>query len=146
MKISRIAAASLGLSLTFGLAACGSADDAGSATSDTVAVDVATLSSHLDPETFLAAVAEDGVTVIDVRTPQEFAAGHLPGAVNINVEDPSFATQIGELDPAGTYALYCRSANRSRVAEEVMLGAGFENVFGLEGGVTALDPNELVTD
>ena len=91
----------------------------------------------------------DGVkskVVIDVRTPQEFAAGHLPGAVNINVEDPSFATQIGELDPAGTYALYCRSANRSRVAEEVMLGAGFENVFGLEGGVTALDPNELVTD
>lgn len=146
MTTSRIAAALAGIALTFSLAACGSADDAATGSGETVAVDAATLSGHVDPATFLAAATEDGVTVIDVRTPAEFEAGHLPNAININVEDPAFAEQIAQLDTTGTYAIYCRSANRSRVAEEIMLGAGFENVFGLEGGVTALDAGELVTN
>ncbi len=39
-----------------------------------------------------------------MRTPQEFAQGHIDGALNYNVESPDFANQIMELDPASTYA------------------------------------------
>ena len=129
------------------------AADAGAAQGDALlhegdaeAVDAAGLRGHVDAETFLAGAEQEGVTIIDVRSPAEYAEGHLPGALNINVEDPTFAAQIAELDTAGTYALYCRSGNRSRVAEEAMLAEGFTNVFGLEDGVGALDPADLVTD
>ncbi|HHW83309.1 MAG TPA: rhodanese-like domain-containing protein [Actinomycetales bacterium] len=108
-------------------------------------MDTSTLAGHVNSDIFLAAVQQEGVTVIDVRTPEEFAAGHLPGAININVESPAFASEIAALDKEGTYALYCRSANRSRLAENVMIADGFGRVFGLDGGVTALDPSELVT-
>lgn len=47
--------------------------------------------------------------VIDVRTPEEFATGHLDGAVNINWEDPTFTDQVATLDKDGVYVLYCRS-------------------------------------
>lgn len=66
--------------------------------------------------------------LIDVRTPEEFAAGHLEGAINIDVNSPDFATKIGELDPAGAYIVYCRSGNRSGQAMAQMQAAGFENV------------------
>ena len=66
--------------------------------------------------------------VIDVRTPMEFAEGHLEGAVNIDVQTMDFVTQIQELDTAGTYVVYCRSGNRSTAAIEQMTGMGFTNL------------------
>lgn len=104
------------------------------------------MGAHMDAATFMAAIAAGDVTVIDVRSPQEYAGGHIAGALNYNVEGADFASQIAALDPAGTYAVYCRSGNRSRVALRQMQGAGIENVFGLEGGVGALAPSDLVTD
>ncbi|PKQ14704.1 MAG: rhodanese-like domain-containing protein, partial [Actinobacteria bacterium HGW-Actinobacteria-8] len=80
---------------------------------------------------------QPGVTVIDVRTPAEFADGHLPGAVNINVEDPTFPDAIAALDATADYAVYCRSGNRSRVAMDYMTQAGVTRTVGLEGGITA---------
>ncbi|WP_371176745.1 rhodanese-like domain-containing protein [Buchananella felis] len=77
-------------------------------------------------------VAAEAV-LIDVRTPEEFAAGHLEGAINIDVNSADFATKIGELDPAGTYLVYCRSGNRSGQAVEQMKGMGFQNVTNAGG-------------
>lgn len=71
-------------------------------------------------------------SVIDVRTPAEFAEGHLEGAVNIDVESPLFAEQVGQLDPSGTYVVYCRSGNRSTVAIDQMKAMGFTDL--LNGG------------
>lgn len=93
--------------------------------------------SHVSASAFAEAVAVDGVTVIDVRTPTEFAAGHLPDAVNIDVEDATFPDKIAQLDPAGSYAVYCRSGNRSRVAIDYMTGAGVTHTVGLDGGIGA---------
>ncbi|NTV40346.1 MAG: rhodanese-like domain-containing protein [Demequinaceae bacterium] len=93
--------------------------------------------SHVGASSFAAATEVAGVTVIDVRTPAEFAEGHIPGAVNINVEDPSFAAAIAQLDPAADYAVYCRSGNRSRAAMELMTQAGVAHTVGLEGGIVA---------
>jgi rhodanese-related sulfurtransferase len=78
-----------------------------------------------------AAVAlEEGRVVIDVRTPEEFAAGHVAGATLIDVQDPGFAAAIAELDPAGDYVVYCRSGNRSAVAADEMRAAGLDVLDG----------------
>lgn len=62
--------------------------------------------------------------IIDVRTPAEFASGHVEGAVNYDVQSPQFAAQIANLDPDGAYLVYCRSGNRSKAAAAQMEGAG----------------------
>lgn len=69
------------------------------------------------------------ITVIDVRTPEEFDAGHLRGAELIDVSDPGFDAAIEALDRDGTYVLYCRSGNRSAVAAERMAAAGFAELY-----------------
>lgn len=93
--------------------------------------------SHVSASAFAVAVEQPGVTVVDVRTPAEFAEGHLPGAVNINVEDPAFPDKVAALDPDANYAVYCRSGNRSRVAVDYMTQAGVSHTVGLEGGIGA---------
>lgn len=93
--------------------------------------------STVSVQVFAAAAKEPGTVILDVRRPEEFAAGHLEGALNFNVEDPGFTPRVAALDKTRTYAVYCRSANRSKVAMEVMTGAGFTRVFDLEGGINA---------
>lgn len=90
----------------------------------------------------------EGTTVIDVRTPSEFAEGHLEGAVNIDVSAPDFADRIGELDPAGTYVVYCRSGNRSAAAVEEMAELGFTDLTDAGGVDEAAEATGLaiVTD
>ena len=77
------------------------------------------------------------VTVLDVRTPSEFASGHIQNAVNIDFEAPTFATEIAKLDTSKTYAVYCRSGRRSGLATADMLKAGFKKLFNLDGGIIA---------
>jgi rhodanese-related sulfurtransferase len=69
--------------------------------------------------------------IIDVRTPEEFAAGHLDGAVLIDIKDASFDSKIAELDTEAEYVIYCRSGNRSAQAVERMRAAGFANLTDL---------------
>jgi len=76
-----------------------------------------------------------GVQIIDVRTPAEFASGHIAGAVNIPVQQADFAERVARLDPSDVYAVYCRSGNRSRPAVEAMHNAGITTVYELESGI-----------
>lgn len=141
--MNRLFSALAAAALAAGLASCAGTP----ATSVTSAsTEVSLPSGHVAADVFLGAASLDGVTILDVRTPAEFLSGHLEGAVNIDVESPDFLQRIEELDLEGVYGLYCRSGNRSRVAEEAMRATGFTQVFGLDGGVTALDPSLLVTD
>ena len=94
-------------------------------------------SAHKSVEDFRGAIEEPGTVVLDVRTPQEYAAGHLPDAVNLDVEDPSFDDRLGQLDDSVTYAVYCRSGNRSDAAMEQMTQAGFDHVYSLDAGFVA---------
>jgi phage shock protein E len=73
-------------------------------------------------------VAVAAGTLIDVRTPEEFAAGHLEGAINIPVELPTFAARIAELDPAVEYVVYCRSGRRADVALDQMATIGLTGI------------------
>jgi rhodanese-related sulfurtransferase len=92
----------------------------------------------VDAQAFLSAAAQPGVTIVDVRTPEEFAEGHLDGAVNMNVEGPDFSAQIATLEAEGTVAVYCRSGRRSAVAADQMAGAGFTSIVNLDGGLNDL--------
>jgi rhodanese-related sulfurtransferase len=83
---------------------------------------------------FAAVIAEPSVQIIDVRTPAEFADGHIVGAVNIPVNDPDFGRRVSELDPGGRYAVYCRSGNRSQPAVAQMQAAGILDIVELESG------------
>ncbi len=74
-----------------------------------------------------------GAIVVDVRTPAEYAAGHLAGAQNIDAEAPDFATRIAALDPAGQYLVYCRTGNRAAFAASQMAARGFAHVTNLGG-------------
>ena len=93
--------------------------------------------SSLSPQDFQGLMAQPGVVTVDVRTPAEFTSGHLENAVNIDVESGDFATQIGQLDPKATYAVYCRSGNRSKTAVQQMSDAGLTSVQDLDGGIVA---------
>jgi rhodanese-related sulfurtransferase len=84
---------------------------------------------------FSTKVAEAGVITLDVRTPIEFAEGHIEGARLIDFQSGNFENEIAALDKNATYAVYCRSGNRSGQAVKVMQDAGFSNVFNMNGGV-----------
>lgn len=71
---------------------------------------------------------EAGATLVDVRTPEEFATGHLPGAVNIPVEElPRRFPELGS--PEKPLVVYCRSGARSSRAERLLKEHGFQDVF-----------------
>lgn len=93
--------------------------------------------NRVDVTKFNEVVQTAGTKVIDVRTPAEFAAGHLAGATNIDIEGNTFTEQISALDKATTYAIYCRSGNRSRTASQQMADAGFTTLYDLDGGINA---------
>lgn len=91
--------------------------------------------TDLSATEFQAKTLESGVITLDVRTPGEFMEGHLVNAINIDVESPSFASEIEKLDKSATYAVYCRSGRRSANAVATMKDAGFSSLFNLNAGV-----------
>ena len=108
-----------------------------SVTSGPTAAAAPAAGADLSPADFAAAAKLPSTVLLDVRTPAEFAAGHLSGAVNLDVQSASFAQSLASMDPSKTYAVYCNSGNRSKVAMGAMQQAGFAHVFDLAGGITA---------
>jgi rhodanese-related sulfurtransferase len=79
-------------------------------------------------------VSMDGVnSVIDVRTAGEYAAGHLQGAINIDVEATTFADQVQTLDKSGKYLVYCHSGRRAGIAVDNMKSLGFSDATNIGG-------------
>jgi rhodanese-related sulfurtransferase len=83
----------------------------------------------------LALRGDPGFALLDVRTPAEVAAGHLPGGNNIDFRNDSFADEVSALDRGVIYLLYCRTANRSGRAFELMTQMGFKKVYDMQGGI-----------
>jgi rhodanese-related sulfurtransferase len=90
---------------------------------------------NLDSVAFEAKTQEPGVVILDVRTKEEFAEGHIANAININVESDTFLSQIAKLDKSKTYAVYCRSGRRSADAVAKMSNEEFISLANLNGGV-----------
>lgn len=96
----------------------------------------------LTPAQFAAGLRQPGAVLVDVRRPDEFAQGHLPGAVNIEVTAPDFAQRVAALDNTKPTYVYCRSGARSAKAAEQLTKNGFAQVSNLLGGVIDC-PNPL---
>jgi len=82
-------------------------------------------------------IAGESPVVLDVRTPEEYAEGHLADAVLIDFYDADFAVQLDELDKDVTYVVYCRSGNRSESTIQTMRELGFTDVVEVAGGIQA---------
>jgi len=126
---SLISAIALAMAAVTGISACSSSSPSSSSSP--------AAGAHLTASDFSTAMKAPGTVVLDVRTPAEFASGHLPQAKNIDIEGSDFAAKIAALDKSTTYAVYCRSGNRSGVAMEQMAAAQFTHVYDLAGGIGA---------
>jgi len=73
--------------------------------------------------------------ILDVRTPEERGEGCIEDSITADFYSPTFKTELGKLDKAKTYLVYCRSGRRSADSLEMMQSMGFVNVYNLEGGI-----------
>ena len=87
-------------------------------------------SPSVSPEQAVEMVKAGG-QLVDVRTPSEFASGHIDGAVNIPLN--TLKERMGELDSSKPVILYCRSGQRSAQAESMLKSSGFKAAHNLGG-------------
>lgn len=106
-------------------------------------VTACTSSSTADTAAPAASVNVADATVIDVRTPQEYADGHLEGAQNIDVQSSTFTAQVGALPKDASYVIYCRSGNRSAAAVAQMQEMGFTTLLDAGSVQEAADTTGL---
>lgn len=79
----------------------------------------------------------DNVILLDVRTPEEFAGGHIENAQNINWFDEDFSKRIGLFDKDETIYVYCKKGGRSAKAAQLLDSLGYKKVVDLLGGYDA---------
>lgn len=111
------------VSLPLLLTACGGNDPSIAAATARVVAPAEAVELIEQPET----------VVLDVRTPAEFADGHVEGARNLDINGSAFRDQLYELDRQAGYVVYCRSGNRSAAAVKVMQELGFVDVADAGG-------------
>lgn len=131
------------------LAACGGDNETSSSTSSDTAAETGASNESTSAQGIRLVTAADGaaiaadppedLVILDVRTPEEFAEGHIDGATMIDFYSDDFADQIADLDPAVPYLLYCRSGNRSGQTTTLMADLGFGDVADIDGGILAWD-------
>ena len=81
--------------------------------------------------------------IIDVRSPAEYAEGHVPGAINIDFRQ--IKNRLDEIQQyqKSTVVIYCETGIRARIAESTLLEAGFQSILHLEGHMSAWRSNSL---
>ena len=113
----------LAVSLLLLLTACSGGDDP----------TVAAAPRLVAPAEAVALIEQPESVVLDVRTPAEFADGHVEGARNLDINGSAFRDQLSRLDRQARYVVYCRTGNRSAAAVQVMQELGFANVADAGG-------------
>lgn len=94
--------------------------------------------SQLDPKTYKTLVEEKPTAVlVDVRSPGEYAEGHIQNAINIDYYADDFEDDLNLLDKNTPYFVYCRTGERSLKAMNTMKEIGFGEVYDLKGGLVA---------
>lgn len=126
---------SLAALLLLGASACGADDEP--AEPSVTASSAADAGSAPVPAAEALDLIADGASMIDVRTAEEFEAGHLDGAINLDVQEADFEERVAELPREASYVVYCASGRRATGAVETMLELGFADVVN-GGGYTDL--------
>ena len=83
------------------------------------------------------------VVLLDVRTPEEYAKGHIAGAKNYTLHNAADMTSIGKLDKKAVYIVYCRTKNRSGVVANQMTQQGFTKVYQMTDGIVGWEQSGL---
>jgi phage shock protein E len=73
--------------------------------------------------------------ILDIRTPKEYAEGHIPDAINIDYKADSFQSELEKLDRDTTYLMHCRSGRRSANSLEIFEKLGFRHVIHMDDGI-----------
>lgn len=87
--------------------------------------------------------SNNGIQLVDVRTPEEYSEGHIKNSTNINFYDDDFGDQMSKLDKNKEIYIYCRSGGRSGKASKQLEKLGFTKVYDLEGGFLNWQKNNL---
>ncbi|MFT5819920.1 MAG: rhodanese-related sulfurtransferase [Crocinitomix sp.] len=118
----------------FALTACAQSDATNDQT-ETTTVEASKEVKRVTKSEFKTFLAEhENVQLIDVRTADEFQAGAIDAASNIDYNDPKFEANINTLDKDVPVLIYCRSGGRSAKALKIFEENGFTHVLELEGG------------
>ncbi len=92
----------------------------------------------LDPQSFDKKIKEvKDPILIDVRTKEEYAQGHLANAKVIDVTSSDFEARVSKLDKLKPIFVYCKAGSRSNKAASILSGLGFKEIYDLNGGITA---------
>ena len=81
--------------------------------------------------------------IIDVRTPEEYAGGHIEKTINLDYKSETFGDELDKLDRNKTYLIYCRSGGRSAGALDMMEELGFREVYNMVGGIVQWEAERL---
>ncbi len=101
---------------------------------------------NVDPATAQKLLTESSnIRVLDVRTPEEFAEGHIEGAVNVDFKAADFAGNVAKLDKSKSYVVHCRSGNRSGKSLAVLEDKGFGTIYHLNEGFNAWKASGMPT-
>lgn len=84
-----------------------------------------------------AKTPEKAIVVLDVRTAEEFASGHIKGAQNVDIASPDFQKNLARLDPAKTYLVHCAAGGRSTRSLGILNKLGFKSIIHLDGGLNS---------
>ncbi len=120
--------------LWIGLASCGQKQNEKSSNQDS-----ASAVSLISPEELHK--ANKDIVLIDVRTPQEYASGHIENSINIDFRASNFKNLIGELDKNQDVYVYCKIGGRSAAAARLMEDMGFNKIYDLKGGINKWEKN-----
>ena len=100
--------------------------------------------TDIDTKTFSEKItAAPNAQIIDVRTPQEFASGHIDNAVNIDWLSDNFVANTQKLDKTKPVFLYCKTSNRSTQAAKKLEELGFTTIYNMKGGLLQWDAEGL---
>ena len=91
----------------------------------------------VDVKAAKAMIDKGGVTILDVRTPAEYQAGHIAQSVLANYNDPAFESMIAKIDKNKPVLVYCAAGGRSSRAAKLMSEKGWKNVSNMLGGMGA---------
>jgi thioredoxin len=96
--------------------------------------------TDIDPKAFSEKImTTPNAQIIDVRTPQEFASGHLDNAVNIDWLGDNFVANAEKLDKTKPVFVYCKTSNRSPQAAKKLEELGFATIYNMQGGLLKWD-------
>lgn len=123
----------IGLSL---VVACNSGSTETKTENGEAQVSVAVVQEDVSVKEANKMINEGDVVLIDVRSLDEYSAGHINGALNIDVSSAGFEEKIADLDKSKNYVVYCQSGRRSAKSSEIMIDAGFKTVYNVAGGIS----------